>query len=73
MRMIQRLHAKRLMICVALLGLPAIPIGCGDSSATARQPTAEDKQQGEAMRKAMEAAYGEQGAGNPGTRATRRH
>ncbi len=61
MRMLRFLHARRLALCLGMLGSLAFASGCGDQNPVTAVGTVEAKARGEAQQKAREAAYGKGG------------
>jgi len=61
MRMLRFLHARRVAVCLGLLGLLVLASGCGDQNNPATIDPEVGKAKGEALQKAREAAYGKGG------------
>ncbi len=59
MHIVRLLHAKRMALCLGLLGLLALASGCGDSSTTEAPPaTAEQKERTDKMKEARSKQFG---------------
>jgi hypothetical protein len=58
MHIVRFLRARRLVLCVSLLGFLALASGCGDSDPATSVGPDEAKNRGEAQQKAREAQYG---------------
>jgi hypothetical protein len=59
--MLQFLRAKRVVVCVCLLGSLGLVSGCGDSDPVAAVGTEGAMEKGKAQQAAREAAYGKGG------------
>jgi len=59
MSIVRLIHAKRMILCLGLVGMLHVASGCGQDYTTAPQATAEQKAKMDKMKETMKSARGQ--------------